>query len=230
MTTDLLQLINNTKSLNETIIAFLDNCSIEYKPMPRNNKVVILAPGGSYKLKSDDKFTLKTIKNEWEYWVSVIEPFIKHNSEIHAHLTAMRQIINCGWRMHDSDIDKLKNKVNELFNEVISTLEIELRYSDNDNKGLNANNLVITINTNSTQIVINNPVQMYDNLIKIVSDSELPESDKNEISKLLAEAKSEPHDISKFKSISNWITDKASKVSPTLNVISSFMGIISSVL
>ena len=62
MTTDLLQLINNTKSLNETIIAFLDNCSIEYKPMPRNNKVVILASGGLYKLKSDDKFTLKTIK------------------------------------------------------------------------------------------------------------------------------------------------------------------------
>ena len=229
---DIPQLIENTRSLNNTITTFLKQCSLNYDPIPtRRDNVVLLTVCGSYKLKTNDEETLKKIKNEWDYWIYLIEPHIKHNRDIHCNVSSIHQIINCGWRVHNSNLDELTSRINSMFEDVIGALEIELKYSSQENGiHLNTNSLVFKINTNSTQIVIYNLDQLYDNLIKIVSESELSETEKNEINGLLEAAKSEPRNVGRFKSISNWINDKASKVSPTLNVISSLMSIISSVI
>lgn len=230
---DLNQLINNTKKLNGSIITFLNDCKLINDPIPSDYDGILWATTcGPYKLETNDKGALKQIKNEWEYWIRVIDSHIGHNREVLSSVTTIRQIIDCGWRVHDSNLEELKSQINTMFNDVISVLEIELSYSKSNirDKELNANNLVITINTNSTELVINNPVQLYDNLMKIILESELPESDKNEISELLINAKSEPQDIGKFRKVANWINDKANKISPSLNVVASLMGIIKSLL
>ncbi|WII07972.1 hypothetical protein PED39_01910 [Methanomassiliicoccales archaeon LGM-RCC1] len=223
MDTDIL--IRNTIKIRDDFIHILDGANISYQPIEKNlGGFVLITACGDQQIIQVDQKELDSLKMRWNTWVDHVKPYYGRNDCVYKAIVQIDQNIKCGWRVHDKDLNKFKEKVRFALDGMLEILEEEQQYKINEHVNLiDSEHITINITTKILTLNITDLQAIYQKVRQIAIDSDISEEDRQEIINITKEGENHPDDISVLKRLGNRIHNRLEQYSPELGIVSLFL-------